>query len=246
MQVRRRLSQIAATTANDKRLTVAYIRVSTEDQANEGISIPAQEAKLRAYGGGMGWELAEVIVDAGESARTTERPGLQKILGGLRDSSIGRVVVVKLDRLTRSVRDLGDLLDAFNAVDAALISVGENLDTGSASGRLMLHLLVSVSQWEREIVSERTTAALTHKRQERTAYGRTPFGYRREEDRLLPDAHEQEALAEMQRMDVAGMSYRKIAAMLDARGVRPHCGKAWYASTVRAVLRSRIATEAAA
>jgi site-specific DNA recombinase len=88
----------------------------------------------------------KVIVDAGVSARTTERPGLQKIIAGLHDRSIGRVVVMKLDRLTRSVRDLGDLLDAFNASDAALVSIGESLDTSSAAGRLMLHLLVSVSQ----------------------------------------------------------------------------------------------------
>lgn len=241
MQARRRLSQLTS----DERLTVAYVRVSTEDQAREGVSLEAQEARLRAYVIGMGWELAEVVVDGGVSARTTERPGLQKILAGLCDRSIGRVVVMKLDRLTRSVRDLGDLLDAFNASDAALVSIGEHLDTSSAAGRLMLNLLASVSQWEREAIAERTATALGHKRMQRTVYGPTPFGYRREGEKLVEEPEEQAALAEMRRMDVAGASYRKIVAMLTARGVRPHRGVAWHASTVRAVLRSRIANEAA-
>jgi len=194
----------------------------------------------------MGWELAEVVIDAAVSARTTERPGLQKILAGLRDRSIGRVIVVKLDRLTRSVRDLGDILDIFNGTDSALVSIGEHLDTSSAAGRLMLNLLASVSQWEREAIAERTATALGHKRKQRVVYGSTPFGYSREGEKLIENPEEQDALAEMKRMDVAGASYRKIVAMLDVRGVRPHGGKAWYASTVRAVLRSRIANEAAA
>lgn len=101
MQARRRPSA----PTSEERLTVAYARVSTEDQAREGVSLEAQETRLRAYITGMGWEIADVIVDAGMSARTMGRPGLQKILTGIRDRSIGRVVVTKMDRLTRSVRE---------------------------------------------------------------------------------------------------------------------------------------------
>lgn len=133
-------------------------------------------------------------------------------------------MIMKLDRLTRSVRDLADLLDAFTASNDALVSIGEHLATSSAAGRLTLNLLASVSQWEREAIGERTSTALTYKRRQRAAYGPTPFGFRRVEDLLVEDDEEQAALAEMRHMDVDGASYREIAAMLVARGVKPHRG----------------------
>lgn len=228
------------------RKTVAYVRVSSHEQASEGFSLPVQEKRLRAYCIGMGWTLAEVILDAGISARTMKRPGLQKILAGLRDRSIGRVLCVKLDRVTRSVRDLAPLLDAFAEADASLVSLGESLDTGSAAGRLMVHLLVSVSQWEREAISERTLAISTDKRLERVCYGHVAFGFRRDEDnRLVEVPAEQIAIRTMRRMHTAKASFRQIVAWLVANDIRPHRGD-WHASSVRHVLFSKIAGEAAA
>jgi site-specific DNA recombinase len=111
---------------------------------------------------------------------------------------------MKLDRLTRSVRDLADILDAFNASDAALVSIGEHLDTSSAGGRLMLNLLASVSQWEREAIGERTAVALTHKRSMGLAYGPTTFGYRREGATLIPHQVEQDALTLRRSFQIPG------------------------------------------
>jgi site-specific DNA recombinase len=230
-----------AANSDRKRINVAYARVSSEQQAMEGISLEAQETRLRAYASGLDWELEEVVIDAAASAKSTDRPGLQKIMTGLRDRSIGRVIVMKLDRLTRSVRDLADILDTFNASDAALVSIGEHLDTSSASGRLMLNLLASVSQWEREAIGERTAAALSHKRSMKMAYGATPFGYRRAGATLIPHKAEQDALREAMRMDIEGASFREIAAYLTTLGLQPQRGKAWYASSVRAMLRSKMA-----
>jgi site-specific DNA recombinase len=224
------------------RKTVAYVRVSSQEQASEGFSLPVQEKRLRAYAASMEWNLAEVIVDAGISAGTLKRPGVQRLLAGLRDRSIGRVLIVKLDRMTRSVRDLGPLLDAFAAADASLVSLGESLDTGSASGRLMVHLLVSVSQWEREAISERTLAISTDKRLERVCYGHVAFGYRRQGDRIVPEPTEQAAIAHMRGMRPKS-SFREIVAWLVKHDIRPHRGE-WHASSVRHVLNSKIATEA--
>jgi site-specific DNA recombinase len=233
-------------TKTEDRKTVAYVRVSTQDQANEGASLDAQEARIAAYCVAMGFDVSEVIRDAGESAKSLQRPGMAKILEGVRSGVVERVVILKLDRLTRSTRDLADLLELFAKANAALISVTENLDTASACGRLVLNVLGVVAQWEREAIGERTATALAHKRQRRTAYGVTPFGFVRVGDALIPEPKEQTALKEAAQMDRDGSSFREIAARLTERGVMPHRGKAWHASSVRAMLRSRIATEAVA
>ena len=233
-------------TKTEDRKTVAYVRVSTEDQAREGVSLSAQEARIAAYCAAMGWTVAESIRDAGESAKSLKRPGIAMTLDAIRCGVVGRIVVAKLDRLTRSVRDLADLIDLCAKHDVALVSVGETLDTSTAAGRMVVNMLGVVSEWEREAIGERTATALAHKRQQRTAYGATPFGYIRVGDALVPEAKEQDALREAVRMDRSGASFREIAVRLTELGVKPHRGKAWYASSVSAVLRSKMATEAAA
>lgn len=230
-------------TVEDRR-TVAYVRVSTDDQAREGVSLDAQEARIAAYCAAMGWPVSEVIRDAGASAKSLQRPGMTRLLADVRAGSIGRVVALKLDRLTRSTRDLSDLLDLFAKTDAALVSVSENLDTSSACGRMVVSMLGVVAQWEREAIAERTSAALAHKRARRAVYGPVPFGFIRVGDALVPEPRERAALEVALRMDRDGASFREIAAHLTALGVTPHRSKVWHPSSVRAVLRSKIATEA--
>jgi len=117
--------------------TIAYLRVSTEKQADRGVSLDVQRAKLKAYAELYELELVEVIVDAGHSAKSLDRPGLQRALRMLKDGDAEALLVVKLDRLTRSVVDLGTLVERYFAPGkAALLSVGEQIDTRSAAGRL--------------------------------------------------------------------------------------------------------------
>lgn len=230
-------------TASTQRATIAYVRVSTDDQASTGVSLADQEARLRAYGAAMALDGLEVVVDAGESAKSLQRPGIGKVLARVRRGEIARVVITKLDRLTRSTRDLADLLDLFAKNGVSLVSLAESLDSGSAAGRLVVNMLGVVAQWEREANSERTATALAHKRKKGTAYGPTPFGYRRVEDALVADPAEQAALAAAIRLDREGASFREIGRMLTQLGVKPHRGAAWHASSVRAVLRSKATTE---
>lgn len=232
------------TAPKQDRVTVCYVRVSVEDADGKGVSLDAQEARIAAYAVALGLEVSEVIRDAGASAKTLDRPGMARVLQGVREGRIGRVIALKLDRLTRSTRDLASLLDLFAKHDAALVSVSEHLDTQTAAGRMVVSMLGVVAQWEREAIGERTSFALAHKRQARTVYGSTPFGYERVDGSLLPVAVEQDALAEAVRMDRDGSSFREIGAMLTARGVTPKRGRAWYASSVRAMLRSKIVLEA--
>jgi site-specific DNA recombinase len=233
------------TKAPKTRRTIGYVRVSTDDQAREGVSLEAQSARIAAYCAALEFPLAETIEDAGESAKGLQRPGIGQILDWVKEGSVDRIIATKLDRFTRSVRDLADLIDLCTKHDVALISIGETLDTSSAGGRMVINMIGTVAQWEREVIGERTATALAHKRQQRVVYGPTPFGYRREGKTLVPDEKEQAALAEAIRMDRAGKSFREIGRYFDSQNVKPHRAKAWHSTSVRAVLRSRIVTEAA-
>ena len=208
---------------------VAYVRVSTEKQADAGQSLEAQQAKVTAYAGLYDLELVEVIVDAGASAKTLDRPGLTRALAMLKSGQADALVVVKLDRLTRSVRDLGELVDRYFANGkAALLSVSEQIDTRSAGGRLVLNVLASVSQWEREAIGERTAAVMQHKAKagEYTG-GRAPYGFRVEAGRLVRVEAEQAVLAAARDAAAKGLSLRAIALVLEERGFLSRVGKAF-------------------
>src|SRR3989442_8701879 len=173
---------------------IGYIRVSTDKQADHGISLEAQQAKLTAYAQLYDVELVDIIVDAGVSAKTLDRPGLQRALGMLRKGQASALLVAKLDRLTRSVKDLGTLVeDYFSSDKITLLSVADNIDTRTAAGRLVLNVLGSVAQWEREVISERTSEALSHiKTQGHKTGGDVPYGNRLAADgkTLVEDADE--------------------------------------------------------
>ncbi len=217
--------------------TIAYLRVSTDKQADRGVSLDAQRAKVKAYAQLYDLELLEVIVDAGESAKSLERPGLQRALAMLKAKEADALLVVKLDRLTRSVRDLGHLVEKYFAPGkAALLSVGEQIDTRSAAVRLVLNVLASVAQWELEAIGERTSVALQHKAsQGEYTGGWAPYGRRVAADgaRLEPDPDEEEARAVARQLRSQGLSLRGVARELERRGVRSRTGKGFAPVQVR-------------
>ena len=190
---------------------VGYVRVSTEEQAREGLSLDAQEEKIRAYCTAKGWRLVRIYRDEGFSGKDLNRPALQEMLRDLKADGIQAVVVAKLDRLTRSVRDLGYLIDdLFDGV--ALASVEESLDTTTASGRFVLNILGAVAQWERETISERTRNTLRFKRERGEWVGRIPYGFKIGPDgHLVEDPERIRNIQRMKRLRRRGWSYRKIA-----------------------------------
>ena len=190
---------------------VGYVRVSTEEQAREGLSLDAQEEKIRAYCTAKGWRLVRIYRDEGFSGKDLNRPGLQSLIQDLRNNGIEAVVVAKLDRLTRSVRDLGYLIDdLFDGV--ALASVEESLDTTTAGGRFVLNILGAVAQWERETIAERTRNTLRFKRERGEWVGRIPYGFKIGPDgRLVEDPEEIKNIQQMKRLRRRGRSYREIA-----------------------------------
>lgn len=227
------------------RQCVGYVRVSTEEQARNGVSLAAQEERIRAFAVGTGRVLSDVVIDDGVSAKDLKRVGMQRILTGICAGQIGAVVILKLDRLTRSVSDLMQLIGLFNKHDVALVSISETLDTGTATGRMLMTVIGTISQWEREAIGERTAFALTHLRRTGKVYGRVPFGWYREGDNLVVDPRQQRALTMAQKMFASGASLRQIAAELTNQGVHAaEGGVRWHAASVRSILRSKLSVEA--
>jgi DNA invertase Pin-like site-specific DNA recombinase len=142
------------------------------------------------------------------------------------------------------VRDLADLIDLFQKHDVALCSLSESLDTSSASGRLMLNLLASVSQWEREAIGERTAFALAHKRRTGAVYGPTPYGYRRVRNELVRDDEQQAVLENIRAMRAEGKSLRQIVAWLNCSGIKtPRGSSKWFVNSLHQVLNSKAALD---
>ena len=167
---------------------VAYVRVSSDQQAESGLSLEHQQQKCRALATVNDYELVDVIVDAAESGKTLDRPGMGRVLAMADAKKVDAVLVAKLDRITRSVRDLADLPDRFARRRVALVSASESLNTESASGRMVVRMLVVIAEWEREAIGERTRDALTAKRLrgERTSR-HAPIGFSHAKDgRLQP------------------------------------------------------------
>jgi DNA invertase Pin-like site-specific DNA recombinase len=219
---------------------IGYTRVSTDEQADSGLSLGAQRQKIEAYCGLYDLELVAVIEDAGLSGKTLKREGLQRALTMLDKGKADGIVIAKLDRLTRSVVDGGALIaDYFGEKKGhELFSVSDHINTRTAAGRLVLNVLLSVSQWEREAIGERTRDALQHKIANGERCGKVRFGYDLAADgkTLVPNRLEQSAIQLMRKLRDAGESLRTIAAELNERGIATKEGRPWLHTSVQGIL----------
>ena len=198
---------------------IAYIRVSTDKQADKGHSLLAQQEKVNAYASLYDLDIVDYVVETG-SAKNLNREGLQGALAQIKSGKADALIVVKLDRLTRSVSDLGYLVETYFK-KAGLLSVSEQIDTRSASGRLVLNVLASVSQWEREAIGERTSAV----RQSMKANGlycggSVPYGQMLVSGELVTNPNEQAIINRAKALKAEGHSLRTIATMFSNEGLK--------------------------
>jgi DNA invertase Pin-like site-specific DNA recombinase len=214
------------------RKVAGYVRVSTEEQSREGISLDAQRTRIVAYCAMRGLELVELVEDPGVSASKAlkARPGGQRILDLLRRRRVAGVVAFKLDRLFRNCADCLANVEAWDraGVGVHLLDLGGSaIDTSSAMGKFFLTVMAGAAELERNQISERTSAVLRHKadRGEYTG-GAPPFGFRLANDgvRLVEDAAEQRVLARARELRGHGTSLRAIAAQLAAEGLTSRSG----------------------
>lgn len=218
---------------------LGYIRVSTEGQAKDGVSLEAQEAKIRAYCELNGLTLAAIYADEGLSGkRADNRPALQEALRLLHAGKAGALVVYKLDRLARCTIDALEIAQSLDKSGASLHSLTEKLDTGSAMGRFFFTLVASLAEMERGIIAERTAAAHAHKRSKGEATGHAPFGWKLAADgsTLEADENEQETLAIIERLQAQGESQQAIVDELNKLQRPTKQGSKWQRSNLRSVL----------
>lgn len=223
---------------------VGYVRVSSEQQANEGVSLDAQRSRLKAHCHAQELVLVDVVADEGYSAKSLDRPGLGQALRMLMDGKADAIIVVKLDRLTRSVKDLGHLCDTYfrEGMPHYLLSVSDAIDTRSAGGKLILNVLMSVAQWEREAIGERTQEALNELTRQGVYLGGAPYGWRYSDETdsngrryLLEVPEEQAGIRRICELYDADVYLKDICTMLDAEGI-PARGARWHKPILSRVL----------
>jgi site-specific DNA recombinase len=217
---------------------VGYIRVSTDEQARSGLSLQSQRERVEAWARMYGHSLVDIVSDEGVSARSLDRPGMQRVLRMVERREVRGIIVAKLDRLTRSTRDLADMVDLCDRKRVALASVSESLDTSTACGRMVVSMIGVVAQWEREATAERTAAALDAKRRRGLRYsGRAPYGYAFDgAGGLQASLDEQATLDMVDELRSSGRSLRDIGRMLAERGRLNRDGRPFGASTVQRLL----------
>ena len=215
---------------------IAYARVSTDDQN----TIEEQVHKIRTFCDLHDHELVGVHKDHGLSAKDTNRAGLQSALRDLKNAD--GIVIVKLDRLSRSVHDWCRLLKQFSQQNKTLVSVLDSLDTATAGGRMVANMFAVVAEWERDVISERTKATLGHLRDQGRRISRhAPFGFEADPDRphhWKTCSHEQGILSRIRELHGCGLTYSDIARELNEFGHTTRCGTAWHRSGVWRILNA--------
>lgn len=224
---------------------VGYVRVSTEQQAQEGVSLEAQRVRIQAHCTALDIKLIDVVADEGESAKSLDRPGIQKALKMLSRGVADVLIVMKLDRLTRSVKDLGHLCEAYFSEGKpwSLLSVSDAIDTRSASGKLLLNVLTSVAQWEREAIGDRTREAMKLMKAQGVYIGAAPYGWKYIDEldehgrrKLVENPEEQAGIKRICELYETDMYVWQLCEQLDAEKVPPR-GPHWHRATVYRVLR---------
>lgn len=222
-----------------KKIAGLYIRVSTEDQAREGFSLPEQEKRLRAMCEYKGYQVYKVYEDAGISAKTgNKRPAFDELLQDIKDKKCNTIVVLKLDRLTRSVYDWENILKFLEENNAYLDCANDDINTTNANGKMISRILTSVSQQEIERTSERTKIGLSGAIKAGHIPHKSPLGYVRKDKTLVPDLTTKDIVIRIFEMYHSGLSYKKISNILNEEKVLDKTN--WYDTTIMKILQNEV------
>ena len=224
----------------ERKVAGIYIRVSTEDQVREGFSLGEQEEKLKQLCEYKDYKVYKVYKDAGISAKNMSgRPAFQQMLEDMRAEKINYIVAYKLDRVTRSVRDLEVLISELEEHHCYLICDRDDVNTSSANGRFFVRMLTVLSQLEIEIVSERTKFGLTGAIKSGHIPGTCPLGYKRDTSKkMVIDETTKDIVIRIFNLYLQGKSYQTIANILNEEKVLEP--KKWDDSTIEKILNNKI------
>lgn len=210
-----------------------YIRVSTREQAEEGYSIGAQKDRLISYCHAQGWTDYRIYVDEGVSAKDMKRPQLIQLMEDIKAGRINLILVYRLDRFTRRVRDLHEMLEFLEKYQCKFRSATEMYDTTTAMGRMFIGLVALMAQWEVENMSERISFALEKKVTDGEHVGAPPFGYDSIDEKLVKNEREGALLMQMIMKFEVGWSASKVAEYMTKKEGRP-----WYHNSIINILKN--------
>lgn len=218
---------------------IGYIRVSTEQQASEGVSLEAQRAKIQAWAVANDYELVAIHEDAGITGTSMDkRTGLHAAIAATGKGMA--LVAYSISRIARSTRDMLEVAAGLEKKGADLVSLSEKIDTSSAAGKMVFRMMAVLSEFERDQIAERTSAALAHKKARHEVYSALPLGYMNDAGKLVPVDEELRVVAEIKEMRGSGMSLEKIAADLNARGIIGKRGGKFHGMTVKKILENSL------
>ena len=222
----------------EKKIAGIYIRVSTEDQAREGFSLPEQEERLREFCQFKKYEIYKIYKDAGISAKNDKRPAYQEMLEDVKNKRINVIVAFKLDRLTRSVYDIEKLMKTVNDLDCDIDCLSDESNTTTSNGRMVMRIMTSVSQNEIEKCSERTKVGLAGAIKQGHIPYRAPFGYKHVNKKLIPDEATKDQVIRIFKLYYEGNSYQTISNLYNKEKV---FGKTnWCDSTILKILENEV------
>jgi DNA invertase Pin-like site-specific DNA recombinase len=205
---------------------IAYLRVSTIEQAESGAGLEAQREVIEAEATRRGWVLVKLVTDAGYSAKNLRRPGILAVLEALHSGEADALVVAKLDRLSRSMLDFASLMDRSQREGWALVALDLGVDTTTPAGEMMANVLAVFANFERRLIGQRTRDALAVKRSQGVRLGRPPNVTETTRIRI-------------RELRNGGRTLRQIADSLNEERVpTPQGGRRWYASTIRGILKA--------
>lgn len=225
---------------NERKIAGVYIRVSTEDQAREGFSLGEQEEKLLQLCKFKELEVYKVYKDAGISAKDMEhRPQFQEMIKDMKEGKLNYIVAYKLDRITRSVRDLEELISVLEQYNCFLLCDRDDVNTSTANGRFFVRMLTVLSQLEIEIVSERTKFGLNGAIKSGHIPGQRPFGYKSADDkRMVIDNATRPYVEKIFDMYLEGKSFQQIANYFKENNIYPK--KNWKDTTIQKIIDNKI------
>jgi len=224
---------------------VLYVRVSTMEQVTKGVSLDAQNERLRAYCQMQGLEILQTYVEEGVSASKHLgcRPKGKKMLSVVKRKKAGHVVALKLDRLFRNAEDALKQTRAWDNAGVSLHLVdmgGQSLCTSSAMGRMMLTMMAAFAEFERNLISERTAMAISHKRSNGQAFNHTPFGFNRVGDLLEENLEEQAVIQTVLEWREERLTLQVIADKLNAEQIPTKHNATWHPSSIRQILKNSL------
>jgi DNA invertase Pin-like site-specific DNA recombinase len=215
---------------------LGYVRVSTQEQAKNGVSIIDQEEKIKIYAQLVDGDLIGIVRDEGKSGKNLNRNGVQEVIKRVISGEADALVVFAIDRLSRSALDFLDTVKRLQKAGRDFISVREQMDSSTPHGRFTMTLLASVAELEREMISARCKDASERCMSEMRAYGKTPYGYKRDDKNIIEDPAEMEVLNGILALRENGYAFSVIADSLNERGKLSKNGGKWHASSVRSVI----------